>query len=256
MQMLAMWELISKAVKASGAIELFILYLLVAFSIASWALILMKIRSLMAAKRNNKKLLDMFGLSETVGEFTPPAVRGPAPLAAVFNSAVDTIEKAGHSGVKHVQLSPEKLHEKVMMRMQHTSKEEMGALKWGSGFLATVGSASPFIGLLGTVWGIMATFQALGDAKSASLAVVAPMISSALIATAAGLAVAIPAVMAYNWILSRIDLLQEEADTFMERMDFMTRTEYAGGVPAKSGAESVERAPTVVSEPVLHGPKV
>src|ERR1035437_4360303 len=252
-----MWELISKTVRASGAIELFILYLLVAFSIASWALILMKLKGLMAAKRNNKKLLDRFGLSDSVGEVTPPAVRGPAPLAAIFSAAVDTLEKAGHSGVKHVALSPEKLHEKVMMRMQHTAKEEMGALKWGSGFLATAGSASPFIGLWGTVWGIMATFQALGDAKSASLAVVAPSISSALIATAAGLAVAIPAVMAYNWILSRIDLLQEEADMFMERVVFMTRTEFPAGVPPKhaAGGTSASPAPTVAIDPFLSSPK-
>src|SRR5580704_440117 len=169
-----MWDLISKAVRASGWMELSVLYLLILFSVISWALILMKALGLRAAKQNNVKLLALFNASQTAGEFTPPPVSGPAPLAAIFNAVVDTLEKAGHTGVRHVQLSPEKLHEKVMMRMQHTAKEEMGSLRWGSGFLASVGSASPFIGLFGTVWGIMATFQALGDAKSASLSVVAP----------------------------------------------------------------------------------
>jgi biopolymer transport protein ExbB/TolQ len=83
----------------------------------------------------------------------------------------------------------------------------------------------------------MDTFQKLGDAKTASLNIVAPPISSALIATAAGLAVAVPAVMAYNWILSRIDVLQEESDNFMERLDFMTRVEYPTGVPAHSDGQ-------------------
>ena len=168
----------------------------------------------------------LFDTSEALGEFTPPRLRGPTPLEAIFVAALDTLEKAGHSGLRRIQLSPEKLHEKLMLRMRHTAQDEMSELRWGSGFLATVGSASPFIGLFGTVWGIMATFQALGDARSASLAVVAPGISSALIATAAGLAVAIPAVMAFNWVQSRVETLQEDADTFIERMDFVTRTEH------------------------------
>ncbi len=151
---------------------------------------------------------------------------GPTPLEAIFIAALDTLEKAAHSGIRRVALAPDKLHEKLMLRMRHTAQDEMSELRWGSGFLATVGSSSPFIGLFGTVWGIMATFQALGDARSASLAVVAPGISSALIATAAGLAVAIPAVMAFNWVQSRVESLQEDADTFIERMDFVTRTEH------------------------------
>ena len=165
-------------------------------------------------------------------------MRGPAPLAGVYAAAADTLEKAGHSGVRHVPLPPDKLHEKVMLRMRHAAKDELNALRWGSGFLASAGSTSPFIGLFGTVWGIMATFQALGDAKSASLAVVAPGIASALIATAAGLAVAIPAVMAFNWVQAKVDAVGDDADTFVERMDFMTRTGYAGetgGVPGGAG---------------------
>lgn len=224
-----MWTLIVDAVRQSTFVEQFILYLLVAFSIVSWALILMKIRSLRAAKQNNERFLALFNSSESLGEFTPPASTGPSPMAAVFNAAVDVLEKASHSGVRHVPLSPEKLHEKVMMRMQHTAKEEMALLRWGAGFLASVGSSSPFIGLLGTVLGIMGTFHVLGKEKTATLNVVGPSISAALIATAAGLAVAIPSVMAYNWILSKTEAMQEEADTFMERIDFMTRVEYAHG---------------------------
>jgi biopolymer transport protein TolQ len=235
-----MWDLISRSVKSSGGIEQGVLYILVAFSIASWALILMKILTLGRARRNNARFLTLFNASDTVGEFSAPAARAGAPLAAIFNAAVDTLEKAGHTGVRHVPLSPEKLHEKVMLRMQHTSRDELNALRWGSGFLASVGSSSPFIGLFGTVWGIMATFQALGDAKSASLNVVAPGIASALIATAAGLVVAIPAVLAYNWIQGRVEVFQDDADTFVERMDFMTRTERYASQPRAAVQSTVQ----------------
>ncbi len=81
-------------------------------------------------------------------------------------------------------------------------------------FLATVGNTAPFIGLFGTVWGIMHTFQGIGLSGSASLAVVAPGISEALIATAAGLAAAIPAVMAYNHFINKIQVLNSELETF------------------------------------------
>ena len=219
-----MWQTISTAFGKSDGVERFVLYLLICFSVVSWALILLKIRSLGAARRNNAEVFGLLNSSQTAGEFTPPQAKGPTPLSTVFSAAIDTIENAGHGGVQHVPLPPAKLHEKVMLRMQHTAKEEMGALRWGAGFLATVGSASPFIGLFGTVWGILATFQEMG--QSAKLDVIGPRIASALIATAAGLAVAIPAVMAYNWMLARIDALQEEADMFIERMDFMTRVEW------------------------------
>src|SRR5580692_12005424 len=99
-----MWDLISRSVKASGGIEQAVLYILVAFSVASWALILMKILTLGRARRNNARFLALFNASETVGEFTPPRARSNAPLAAIFTAAVDTLEKAGHSGVRHVNL--------------------------------------------------------------------------------------------------------------------------------------------------------
>ncbi len=105
-------------------------------------------------------------------------------------------------------------------------------LKWGAGFLASVGSSAPFIGLLGTVLGIMGTFHVLGKQKTATLNVVGPSISAALIATAAGLFVAIPSVMAYNWILARVEAIEEETGMFIERMDFLTRTRETGNAEA------------------------
>jgi biopolymer transport protein TolQ len=95
---------------------------------------------------------------------------------------------------------------------------EATKLESALGFLATTGSASPFIGLFGTVWGIMDTFKSIGARGSATLAVVAPGISEALIATAAGLAAAIPAVIFYNYYLNRIKLLGQEMDNFSSEL--------------------------------------
>jgi biopolymer transport protein TolQ len=122
--------------------------------------------------------------------------------------------------------------------MQHSAQEEFSRMFNGLDILASIGSSSPFIGLLGTVWGIMTTFQALSGAKSASLQVVAPGISSALIATAMGLFVAIPAVVAYNWIMARMDDLREKTGAFTEKSFLLLQS--GGGltsVPEKDPAK-------------------
>jgi biopolymer transport protein TolQ len=98
--------------------------------------------------------------------------------------------------------------------MSNTCNTEMTRLESSLGFLATTGSASPFIGLFGTVWGIMETFQSIGTRGSATLAVVAPGISEALIATAAGLAAAIPAVIFYNYFLNQSKTMVQEMENF------------------------------------------
>ena len=104
------------------------------------------------------------------------------------------------------------------MKMEHASRNEFARMHRGMDVLASIASATPFIGLFGTVLGIMSTFQVLGSAKSASLSVVAPGIAAALIATALGLAVAIPAVFAYNSLMARMDELQEQSDMFNETL--------------------------------------
>ena len=222
-----MWTLIVDAVAQSTWVEQGILYLLIVFSIVSWGLILMKIRVLRIARQRNEAFLEEFNRHETIrieqqsqetatGNGAAKKAKG-GPMQAVYEAAVSTLGRDSH-------LSAEKLHEKVMLSMQHASKDEMAVLRWGSGFLASVGSSAPFIGLLGTVLGIMGTFHVLGKQKTATLNVVGPSISAALIATAAGLFVAIPSVMAYNWVLARVEAIEEETGMFIERMDFLTRT--------------------------------
>jgi len=102
----------------------------------------------------------------------------------------------------------------VERALNRAAGQEASKLESALGFLATTGSASPFIGLFGTVWGIMNAFRGIGFRGSATLAVVAPGISEALIATAAGLAAAIPAVIFYNYYLSRIRFITQEMDNF------------------------------------------
>jgi biopolymer transport protein TolQ len=104
----------------------------------------------------------------------------------------------------------------VERALNRASSTEMTKLESALGFLATTGSASPFIGLFGTVWGIMETFKSIGARGSATLAVVAPGISEALIATAAGLAAAIPAVIFYNYFLNKSRTMVQEMDNFAD----------------------------------------
>jgi biopolymer transport protein ExbB/TolQ len=218
----SMWELVSKAILSSSPLEMGILIILIVFSIVSWAIIFMKLRAFSKATKNNQSLLAVFENAEAIQAVSLPAVSGPAPMAAILKAGQVAVEK----NKPQARTNYHNFEEKVHQRMQHTAKDEFSTLRWGLGFLASVASASPFIGLFGTVWGIMATFQNLGDSASASLAVVAPGISAALIATAAGLAVAIPAVMAYNALLARLDEMQEKSDMLIERVDVMLRGQF------------------------------
>jgi len=236
-----MWELVTKAVTSSSPLEQSVLYLLIAFSIVSWAIIFMKIKAITAAGKNNEKLLEVFESADRLDSVSAPSAVGPAPMNAILKSAVKTMKDFRELATS----KPQNFEEKIHQSMQHTCKSEFLTIRWGLGFLASVASASPFIGLFGTVWGIMATFQNLGDSKSASLAVVAPGISAALIATAMGLAVAIPAVMAYNALLAKIDELQEKSDIFIERCDLIVRTSHTSSAPAVSKSRPVEKEAAV-----------
>jgi biopolymer transport protein TolQ len=243
-----MWSLVSNAVSSSSPLEQSVLYLLVFFSIVSWALILMKWRVLAVAKRNSLQFLSIFESAsdiKTLGSAASAA--GPSPLYGVYKAGLEAWESTS----KEAGTTPERLAEKVQISMQHNARVAFAQLRWGLGFLASLSSASPFIGLFGTVWGIMATFQNLGDAKSASLAVVAPGISTALIATAAGLAVAIPALMAYNWLLGRVEELQERADSFIERMGFQLKHGGSAGAQSAPVPDVLQDHHTPVAMPAI-----
>jgi len=221
----SLWTLINRTVSQAGGIEKSVLLGLTVMSLASWCIILMRVVALYSAQRNGARFLQAFDVGDSFGSVLNQTHDfGPSPQLTVFKSALHAMESRGRSesgpDPRQVAIRPSGNPEgRVLLAMQHACKAEFLNLQTGLNFLATIGSTTPFIGLFGTVWGIMDTFRALGDAKSASLAVVAPGVSNALIATAAGLAVAIPAVMAYNMFLKRLDDMQESTECFIERMD-------------------------------------
>jgi len=253
----SLWSLINRTVSQAGSIEKSVLLMLAVMSLASWCIILMRIVALWSAQKNGDRFLHAFDVSDSFGSVLNQTHDfGPSPQLTVFKSAIHAMESRGrgeNSGPdpRQVAIRPSgNAENRVLLAMQHACKAEFLGLQSGLNFLATIGSTTPFIGLFGTVWGIMDTFRALGDAKSASLAVVAPGVSNALIATAAGLAVAIPAVMAYNWFLKRLDDMQESTECFIERMD---ATIAASGWAASAAKVTPAGAPpsqAVVSVPV------
>jgi biopolymer transport protein TolQ len=253
----SLWSLIQRTVTHAGSIERGVLIVLAVMSLASWCIILMKIVALHQARKNGERFTDAFAASDNFGSVQNQSHNfGASPQLEVFKSALDAMDARGRSEAtngdpRKVSIRPAVSQgNMVLISMQHTAKSEFLSLHSGLNFLATIGSTTPFIGLFGTVWGIMDTFRALGDAKSASLAVVAPGISNALIATAAGLAVAIPAVMAYNWFLKSIDDMQESTDCFIERMHAVIE---ASGWSQSFGAPPARSTTVQPTRPVAAG---
>ena len=179
-----------------------IMLLLAVCSVLCWALIFEKAIRLMILKRQVRQL----ARQAAAGRLSPDRGRGivGAVQAAAQNEWADGIARGE---------SRNELRARVERSMRAALKSEMRRIETGLSFLATVGSASPFIGLLGTVWGIMNSFTAIAQAKDTSLAVVAPGIAEALFATALGLAAAIPAVVAYNQITVSLGRSGEKAGT-------------------------------------------
>lgn len=194
----------SLVVKAVMAVLLF-------FSTVSWAIIIYKKIYLNRARKENAVFIRAFTSARTLGELLSAAKRLKiSPIANVFKAAA---VEAGYPDKQEIR--------RVLRRYEAL---ESARLEQYLNFLATTGSTTPFIGLFGTVWGIMNSFRGIGAAGSASLAVVAPGIAEALIATAIGLLAAIPAVIAYNYFLSRARGLIIEMEDFSEELlDFLSR---------------------------------
>lgn len=179
-----------------------IMLLLAVCSVICWALIFEKFVRLMLLKRQVRQL----AAQAAAGRLSPD--RGRGIVGAVQAAA----QSEWAEGLARGE-SRNDLRARVERSMRAAMKSELRRIEPGLPFLATVGSASPFIGLLGTVWGIMHSFTAIAQAKDTSLAVVAPGIAEALFATALGLAAAIPAVVAYNQITVSLGRSAERAGT-------------------------------------------
>jgi biopolymer transport protein TolQ len=191
-----------------------VLLLLLAGSIWSWAVIVEKLRQFAVESRRIGQYEERAAAARTAAELWGVRGEGEAagPPGVVLAAAVAEIE-AGLA----VPVSPAEHRDRIERTMRLALNGEMRRLEKRLPFLATLGSAAPFIGLFGTVWGIMRSFAAIAAANKTSLAVVAPGIAEALFATAMGLAVAIPAVVAYNHFAVQLGRLAARMNAFIGR---------------------------------------
>ena len=205
----------------AGPMVQFVLLALLIFSIVSWAIILMKYRVISRTEKENNQFLDAYMNSSKLSDVLPESKRYPnSTIAEVFRAGYLELGKISRTSkgtpgdlldAPGIEMRGLDNVERALHRACGTETSKLESLL---GFLATTGSACPFIGLFGTVWGIMNAFRGIGARGSATLAVVAPGISEALIATAFGLAAAIPAVVFYNYYLNRIRSISLEMDNF------------------------------------------
>ena len=215
----------------AGLVAKGVLLLLLFFSIASWAIIFAKLRTLRKAERQSDAFLRLFRTSKNLSAAYEEAKRYPAsPVVGLFREGFRELSQhgrvnphpggspAGMPSTPPAERSGEIL-EGIGRTLRHASLRELSQIERHLIFLATTGSVTPFIGLFGTVWGIIDAFVGIGAAGSANLGAVAPGIAEALIATAAGLAAAIPAVIAYNYFVNRIRGIGTRLDLFT--LEFM-----------------------------------
>jgi len=203
----------------TGPVAKTVLFLLIAFSVLSWAVILSKWRLISRARAQSGGFVRAFRKAQRLQDIASVAEQfRPSPLVGVFEGAVEEFRRQmGTTGSIHNLVA-------IQRAMQIASSEEITRLERNVPWLAITGAVTPFIGLFGTVWGIIDAFHGLGTAGAATLRAVAPGISEALVTTAAGLAAAIPAVIAYNLIIGSIREMAARNDDFaLEMLNLVER---------------------------------
>jgi len=206
-------------VSQSGPVAKFVLLALLAFSLVSWAIILSKWGRLQRARIQSGRFVRAFRKSQRLQDISAVAEQfRPSPLVGVFQGGFEEFRRQmASSGAVRSLLA-------IQRAMQISASEEISRFERNMPWLAITGAVAPFVGLFGTVWGIIDAFHGLGAAGAATLRAVAPGISEALITTAAGLAAAIPAVIAYNLIGNSIRAFAARSDDFaLEMMNAVER---------------------------------
>jgi len=207
------FTLISLFFRADIVVKLVIL-ILFASSIFSWTIIIHKIRLFRSLKEISKQFEEEFWSGRSIKEITSSTRELPeSPIKYVFNEAVDEIEKSNQETTKKIDSLVDRLN-RVMEAAIDFQNEKLSEYL---SYLATIGATTLFIGLSGTVWGIMNSFQSIAISRNTSLAIVAPGIAEALFATALGLLAAIPAVVAYNKFNSDSKRYISKIDNFSKR---------------------------------------
>ncbi|MCL2012304.1 MAG: MotA/TolQ/ExbB proton channel family protein [Cystobacterineae bacterium] len=214
------WDVIRHA----SFIELFVLALLAIVSVISWALVLQKGVQLSGAKRRSAEFLEVFWRAKQMDSiYESISTHKASPLAKVFKAGYEEMLKLAQLktspspiGPTSISSTPNRLEgiENIERALQRSSMVEIVKLESALSFLGTVGATSPFVGLFGTVMGILSAFNEIAQQGNASIATVAAPIGNALLATAAGLFAAIPAVVAYNAFLNRIRVFDTELSNF------------------------------------------
>lgn len=212
-------------VNQTGLVAKTVLLLLLAFSVLSWAIILSKWSLLSRARTQSGRFVRAFRKAQRLTDMAAVADQfRPSPLVGVFEMGFEEYKRTGGRSLLPVQRA-----------MQIANSEELTRLERNVAWLAITGAVTPFVGLFGTVWGIIDAFHGLGTAGAATLRAVAPGISEALITTAAGLAAAIPAVIAYNLIGSSIRNFAARGDDFA--LEMLNAVERAS-MPATQAADA------------------
>ncbi len=213
----------------SGPMAWFVASVLVGLSLASWAIMIARYLQFHRAMSQTASFLEVFRKSQRFSEVASQADRLQAsPLVGLFRAGyieIDAQVKAYNQDHPQEQKSYKiKSLNGLERSLQRATNVEVSLLSRGTGLLATTAGASPFIGLFGTVWGIMVAFQDIGASGSTSLVAVAPGIAEALVNTALGLAAAIPALMGYNYFASRIrDFRSQMTDFTLEFLNLAER---------------------------------
>lgn len=213
----------------SGAVSKGVLVVLLFFSIVSWAIIAEKFFAYRRIRHQNGQFYRLFKKATSMSELANTAMRYRHSVFAriyllVYNDTIQRGDPTATGKTPGTMLTGHVTPEIVDRSITRAGLSETGKLEATLGFLATTASATPFIGLFGTVWGIINAFESIAGAKSTDLSVVAPGIAEALIATAMGLAAAIPAVIGYNYLTNQVRSFGSEMEEFsLELLTFLER---------------------------------
>jgi biopolymer transport protein ExbB/TolQ len=214
---------------------------LLIFSLVSWTIIINKFRQLAKAKKRNALFLDYYSRSKS-----PLVIFNKGKLGQLQGSPMYDLY---HGGCEELKTQQDKYEtdripnhgmSAVRIALERVLGESAVALESGMIILATAISGGPFIGLLGTVWGVMDTFSGIGRAQQATLTTMAPGVASALIATVAGLMVAIPSLFCYNFLVTKTKTLTMELDNFAAHLETVFITEYLREKNGSAAAEDIE----------------
>jgi biopolymer transport protein TolQ len=224
-------------IQQTGWVARIVLGMLLFFSLFSWALIFQKMAMFSRINRQTALFLRIFRANRTLPDPRQMG-QGGSPLESVYSAGYREIESQVRGGNPHGRITSINA---VTVSMQMAAGDEVRRVENNMPWLATTASVTPFIGLFGTVWGVMDAFTGLGTAGAASLRAVAPGIAEALITTAAGLFTAVPALIAYNVFLHDIRDLSSRMDSFALEVSAVVEKMYPGTAREATPVGAVER---------------